>query len=87
MDRPNAGFGRGYSQGNRTETQQATTDRSQPDRQEEDWYLPMWRGEKMKQRHEITQPPSPPNIPPPMDDRLFMDWSSIDSPRGRVSPM
>ena len=33
MDRPNGGFRRGYSQGNRTETQQATTDRSQPDRQ------------------------------------------------------
>ena len=40
MDRPNGGFGRGYSQGNGVETQQATTDRSQPDRQEEVWSVP-----------------------------------------------
>ena len=36
MDRSNGGFRRGYSQGNGTEAQQAITDRSQPDRQEED---------------------------------------------------
>ena len=31
MDRPNGGFGRGYSQDNGTEAQ-VTTDKSQPDR-------------------------------------------------------
>ena len=40
MDRPNGGFGRGYSQGNNIRAQQAPTDRPQPDRQEEDWSTP-----------------------------------------------
>ena len=39
MDRPNGGFRRRYSQGNGVVTQQAPTDRSQPDRQE-DWSMP-----------------------------------------------
>ena len=86
MDRPNGGFRRGYSQGNGMETQQAPTDRSQPDRQEEDWSMPtnVERRENEIERHEISQAP-PPNVPPPMEDRLFTDWSSIDSPRERVS--
>ena len=42
------------------------------------------RRENETERHEITQPP-PPNVPSPTDDRLFTDWSSIDSPRERVS--
>ena len=65
MDRPNGGFGRGYSQDNRTETQQATTDRRQPARQEEDWSVPatVERRESNTERHEVTQPP-PPNVPP-----------------------
>ena len=83
MNRPNGGFRRGYSQGNGMETQQATTDRSQPDRQEEDWSVPanVERREN-EERHEISAPP--PNVPP-MEDRLFTDWSSIDSPRERGS--
>ena len=36
------------------------------------------------ERHETPQAP-PPNVPPPTEDRLFTDWSSIDSPRERVS--
>ena len=86
MDRPNGGFGRGYFQGNGKETQQTTTDRSQPNRQEEDWSMPtnVERRKNETERHETSQAP-PPNVPPPMDDRLFMDWSSIDSPRERVS--
>ena len=40
MDRPNGGFRRGFSQGNGIEVQQAPTDRSQPDRQGEDWSMP-----------------------------------------------
>ena len=27
----------------------------------------------------------PPDVPPPPEERLFTDWSSIDSPRERVS--
>ena len=34
------------------------------------------------ERHETSQAP-PSNVPPPMEDRLFTDWSSIDSPRER----
>ena len=85
MDRPNGGFGRGYSQGNGMEAQQAPTDRSQPDRQEEDWSMPanIERRENEIERHEISQAP-PPNVPP-KEDRLFTDWSSIDSPGERVS--
>ena len=86
MDRPNGGFRRGYSQGNGVETQQTTTDRSQPDRQEEDWSMltNIERRENEIERHETSQAP-PPNVPPPMEDRLFTDWSSIDSPGERVS--
>ena len=86
MDRPNGGFGRGYSQGNGTEPQQATTDRSQPDRQEGDWSMPtnVERRENEIERCETSQAP-PPNVSSPMDDRLFTDWSSMDSPRERVS--
>ena len=85
MDRPNGGFRRGYSQSNGIEAQQAPTDRSQPDRQEEDWSVPVnvERRENETERLEISQAP-PPNVPPPMEDRLFIDWSSIDSPRERV---
>ena len=42
------------------------------------------RRENETERCEITQPP-PPNILPPVGDRLFTDWSSIDCPRERVS--
>ena len=42
------------------------------------------RREKDTERHETPQAP-PPNVPPPMEDRLFTDWSSIDSPRERAS--
>ena len=67
MDRPNGGFGRGMSQGNRIEAQQAPTDRLQPDRQEEDWSMPtnVERRENEIERHEISQAPPPPNVPPP----------------------
>ena len=85
MDRPNRGFGRGYSQGNDVRAQRASTDRPQPDRQEEDWSTPatVERREEME-RHETLQA-SPPDVPPPKDERVFTDWSSIDSPRVRVT--
>ena len=54
MDRPNGGFGRGFSQGNGIEVQQAPRDRSQPDRQGEDWSMPtnIERRENEIERHE-----------------------------------
>ena len=36
------------------------------------------------ERHETSQAP-PPNVPPPTEDRLFTDWSSIDSLMERAS--
>ena len=64
MDRPNGGFGRGFSHGNGIEVQQAPTGRSQPDRQEEDWSMPtnVERRENITERHE-TPPTPPPNAP------------------------
>ena len=85
MDRPNGGFRRGSSQHNNIRTQQAPTDRPQPDRQEEDWSSPtnVERREYTK-RHQTSQAP-PPDLPPPTEERLFTDWSSVDSPRERVN--
>ena len=86
MDRPNGGFGRGFSRGNGIEVQQIPIGRLQPDRQEENWSTPtnVERRESVIERHETSQAP-PPNVPPPVEDRLFTDWSSIDSPRERAS--
>ena len=65
---------------------QVQTQRTQQDRQEEEWSIPtnVERRENDSERHESPRaPPSP--APPPTEDRLFMDWSSIDSPRERMS--
>ena len=60
-------------------------DRPQPDRQEDTWSIPtnIERREDTE-RHEISQVP-PPDVPPPTEERLFTDWSSMDSPRERVT--
>ena len=86
MDRPNGGFGRGFSCGNGIEVQQAPIGRLQPDRQEEGWSAPtnIERRENDSERCETPRDPPPPD-PPPIEDRLFTDWSSIDSPRERAS--
>ena len=72
-------------QGNNTGVQQqAPTDRPQPARQEDEWSSPtnIERREDTE-RHQTSQV-SPPDIPPPTEERLFTDWSSEDSPRERV---
>ena len=86
MDRPNGGFGRGFSHGNGIEVQQLPTGRTQPDRQEEDWSIPtnVEKRENNTERHETPWAP-PSNAPPPTEDRLFTDWSSIDSPREKTA--
>ena len=60
------------------------TVRTQQERQEE-WSIPsnVERRENDTERHES---PRAPLAPPPTEDQLFMDWSSIDSPRERTSP-
>ena len=79
-------LGRGFSHGNGIEVQQMPTGRTQPDRQEEDWSIPtnVERRENDTERHETSRAPPPP-AHPPTEDRLFTNWSSIDSPRERTS--
>ena len=85
MDRPNGGFGREYSQGNNIRAQPVSTDRPQPDRQEEYWSSPtnIERREDTE-RHQTSQAP-PPDVLPPTEERLFTNWSSVDSTRERVN--
>ena len=63
---------------------QVQTGRTQQDRQEE-WSIPTntERRENDIERRESQR--APPPAPPPTEDRLFTDWSSIDSPRERTS--
>ena len=81
----NGRLGRGFSQGNGGEVNQMHTVRTQQDRQEEEWSIPsnVERRENDTERHES---PRAPPVPPPSEDRLFTDWSSLDSPRERTSP-
>ena len=60
---------------------QVQTGRTQQDRQEEEWSIPtnVERRENDTERCESPRVPPPP-APPPTEDRLFTDWSSIDSP-------
>ena len=61
------------------------TGRTQQDRQEEEWSIPtnVERRENDTERCESSR--APPPAPPPTEDRLFTNWSSIDSPRERMS--
>ena len=61
------------------------TVRNQQDRQEEEWSVPtsIERREDYKIRQELQRAPP---TPPPLEDRLFTDWSSLDSPQARASP-
>ena len=82
----NGALGRGFSHGNGIEVHQVQTGRTLQDRQEEEWSIPtnIGRRENDAERHESPTAPPPP-APPPTEDRLFTDWSSIDSPRERTS--
>ena len=82
-------MGRGFSHGNgreiRGEISQVNTERDQQDRQEEEWSVPtsIERREDDTVRQESHRAPP---TPPPSEDRLFTDWSSLDSPQARTSP-
>ena len=81
----NGGLGRGFSHGNGREVNQVHTVRTQQDSQEDEWSIPSNVGRRENDR-ERCESPRAPLTPPPSDDRLFTDWSSINSPRGRTSP-
>ena len=78
-------MGRGFSHGNGRGISQVCAVRTQQDRQEEEWSIPtnIERREDDTERHELSRAPP---TPPPSEDRLFTDWSSLDSPRVRTSP-
>ena len=82
IERSKGGLGRGFSYGNGIEVHQVQTGRTQQDRQEEEWCVPTERSEIDIERHEPSR--APPPAPPPTEDGLFMDWSSIDSHRERT---
>ena len=82
-ERSNRGLGRGCCHGNgreiRGEISQVHTVRNQQDRQEEEWSVltSIERREDDTVRQELQRAPP---TPPPSEDRLFTDWSSLDSP-------
>ena len=89
VERSNGGLGRGFSHGNgrdiRGDICQVNTERDQQDRQEEEWSIlaSIERREDSPVRRELHRVPP---TPPPSEDRLFTDWSSLDSPHARTSP-
>ena len=84
IERPHGGLGRGFSHGNGREVNQVHTVRTQQERKEEEWSVPS-NIERRKDERESHELPRAPPAPPPTEDWLFMDWSSIDSPRERTS--
>ena len=81
----NGGLGRGFSHGYGREVNQVHSVRTRQDRQEEEWSIPSNVGRR-KNDTERHASPRAPLVPPLSEDRLFTDWSSIDSPRERTSP-
>ena len=82
-------MGRGFSHGNGREIRgdicQVNTERDQQDRQEEEWSVLTSierRGDDTVRQESHRAPPTP----PPSEDSLFTDWSSLDSPRVRTLP-
>ena len=85
----NGGFGRGFFHGNGRgavrETCQTTSESEQRDRQEEEWSIPasVERRDDGPARQGLQRTPP---TPPPSEERLFTDWSSLESPHTRTSP-
>ena len=83
-ERPERGFARAIEQDNTVRSQQPTsTDRPTPVRQEDEWSIPppVERRDD-SERYQIALTSSL-AAPPPTEERLFMDWSSEESPRDR----
>ena len=88
-ERSNGGLGRGFSHGNgreiRGEISQMHNTRNQQNRQEDKWSVPgsIEKREDNTLRRELQRAPL---TSPRSEERLFTDWSSLDSPRTRTSP-
>ena len=86
IERPERGFAREIGQDNTTRPQQPTsTDRPAPIRQEDEWSIPPpveRRDDAMSCQIALTSSLA---APPPIEERLFTDWSSEGSPRDRNS--
>ena len=69
----------------REDIHQTNTTRDQQNRWEEDWSVPtsIERREDVTVRQELHRAHP---TPPPSEDQLFTDWSSLDSPQIRTSP-
>ena len=64
---------------------EVNTERDQQDRRDEEWSI--WASIEIREESPVRQEShrtSP--TPPPSEDRLFTDWSSLDSPHARTSP-
>ena len=89
IERSNGGLGRGFSHGNgreiRGEISQIHNVRNQQNRQEDESSVPasVERREDNTLRRELQRAPP---TSPQSEDRLFTDWSSLDSPQARISP-
>ena len=84
MERTNRGLRRGFSCGNERGISKVCAVRTQQDRQKEKWSVPtnIERREDDVERCELSRAPP---TPPPSEDRLCTNWSSLDSPRVRTS--
>ena len=75
----------GLEEGAVRETHQTISESEQRDRQEEDWSIPASlesRDDSPVSQGLKRTPPTP----PPSEERLFTDWSSLESPHARTSP-
>ena len=85
MERTNGGLGRRFSYGNERGISQVCAVRTQQDRQEEEWSVPT-NIERREDDVERCKSSRAPPTPLPSEDRLFTDWSSLDSPGVRTLP-
>ena len=89
IERSSRGLGRGFSHGNgrdiRGEISQIYNGRNQQNRQEDERSAPASIGRREDNTIRRESQRAPPTSPQ-SDDRLFTDWSSLDSPQTKTSP-
>ena len=78
------GFSHGSGREIRGEISQVNTERDQQDRWEEEWSV-LTSIERREDDTVRLESHRAPHTPPSSDDRLFTDWSCLDSPQARTS--